>query len=59
VPFSRGLAVVKIGEETMRRINYILTDKKTFQVLRIAGTILTLMGLLVAGVAAQPLIVPN
>lgn len=44
----------------MRRINYVLvSNKKTFQILKIAGTIAALMGLLVAGAAAQPLIVPN
>lgn len=43
----------------MRQLNYIFTNKQTFQILRIAGTILALMGLLVAGVAAQPIIIPN
>ncbi len=43
----------------MHRINYFFADKRTMQVLKITGTILALMGLAIAGVAAEPIMVPN
>jgi hypothetical protein len=43
----------------MQRLNLLFADKRAMQILKISATILVLMGLAVAGVAAEPIMVPS
>jgi hypothetical protein len=43
----------------MSRLNFLFADRRAMQILKISGTILALLGLAIAGVAAEPIMVPN
>jgi len=43
----------------MTKIKSVLADNRTHTLLKVAGALLALLGLVVGGVAADPVIFPN
>jgi hypothetical protein len=43
----------------MRKLQGVFANQRTMTVLKVAGTVVVLLGLLVSGAAAQPIIIPN
>lgn len=43
----------------MSKLNNVMADTRTRTVLKVAGAILALMGLVLGGVASEPVIFPN